>query len=271
MIIGAINKVPSTDKSIVHVLAKELKAVETENHLLRQEVDYLKKQLEHSDSANKILDRKLSIISDYFKEALSRLEEDEPGYKRYKVLLGVLGGATASSGPDWGSLGQGSQGVDQSSALLSSSNVSDSHRPATGHRMHARGDLHTVDTSNRSSSNLNISSDGRRKRDKLLKAAKKMRSKCDTFLKRFEEVEEAERLAKLKNIEESRKQTNLNKGSYLTPDNQMPNIQNLIANISQRTTKGDSILSNKPKDQPIPTQTQTKPAGPTPNTSRRIY
>lgn len=269
LIIGSVNKVPTTDKNIIQALAKDLKAVEAENHLLRQEIDYLKRSVEQSEHACKVSERKLSIISSYFKDSLSRLEEEDPNFKRYKVLIGVLASTNPSNAPDWGTLlgyESRSHQVDRSSANLSTSNMSGHHRHDSNRRLMI-GDVHTVDSSNRSSSNLNLSTDGRRKRDKLLKATKKMRLKCEEFLKKFEEVEEAERLAKLKAIEETRRQSNLNKGSFLTPGGETPSIQSVIASISARTNAQDSKILAKPKDPVLNAQSSVKPQGATQTSS----
>lgn len=234
---------PASDKNVVQLLAKEMKSIETENLLMKQEVAYVKEQLETSQSANKILEQKLSIISNYFKEAISKIEDDDPLYKRYKILLGTLT-SNVPSGPNdlWAAFDhQGSP--KQNSSFASGANTSGIHHSS---ERRLAVELQTFDSSNRSSSNLNISTDGRRKRDKLLKAAKNMRHKCEGFLKRFEEVEEAERLAKIKNIEETRKQANLNKGgSLLNQMNEQPTIQSLIASISHRSSKVEPKASSR--------------------------
>lgn len=215
--------------------------MESENQLLRQEIDYLKKQVDSSEASNKVLERKLSIISGYFKDSLAKMQEDEAVYKKYKVLLGVISSLNPSSSIELTSLFTSDRTppkFDLSSANLSSSNVSMTHHTGDGtRRQNLHLDLQTVDSSNRSSSNLNISTDGHRKRERILRSAKKMRLKCETFLKRFEEVEEAERMAKLRNIEESRKQSNLsNKGNFLTVGRESPNIHNVIVSITERTS-----------------------------------
>lgn len=268
IIIGGINKLPETEKNIINVLSKELKSFETENKLLKEEVDVLKRRIEASEFESIILEKKLAIISNYFKDALQEVEEDDLLHKRYKILLGILASSNPSGSVELSGMFHRDHSISKADVSHSSSNQSGQFTNEGFRRPNMQLDLQTIDTSNRSSSNLNISTDGRRKRERILKHTKKMKQKCDAFLQRLEEVEEAERLLKLKGIEDSRKQqTNLvrEKGHLLAPGNETANIKNVILAITERMPRLD-VKEEKPSPQekekiPTPTPTHHQKAG----------
>lgn len=186
----SVKNLPSEEQSTLQVLVRDLKAANEENSILRQEVQHYKDSYEKANYRLKQIDAKMGSISKYFQDYVDEASSEDNLGKRYRYFLGVLNNSGPTSQHDLSTiigadvyLGQpkSDQSLSISQKLgvqtldLSGAQSSESQRPK--HKV-GQGMIHQTT---------------------------KMRQKCETFLKRFDEIEEEDRLKRLRGIEEIRK------------------------------------------------------------------
>lgn len=238
--IKGISKLPSTDNNISEVLIREMKSVEEENKLLKEEVEYFKKQHDSLTPSQKIMERKLNIVIKYFKDYTESAQEEDPMLKRYKTLLGILSNSTPGNIPNLPM----AQPRDYQLARLTNDTTLHLNNSSEGsakwlenmRNYQQPNDTHTFDSSRNMSTGVNASADIRKRREKILHRIRKMQAKCDGYLQRFEDVEENERMAKIKCIEDRRK-SNLNRQVSLVidkPAGRELNVRDVVVSVTQR-------------------------------------
>lgn len=217
-----------------------MKSVEEENKLLKEEVEYFKKQHDSLTTSQKIMERKLNIVIKYFKDYTESAQEEDPMLKRYKTLLGIFSNSTPGTIPDLPMAQprdyQLARPTNDTTLHLNNSSEGSAKWLENMRNYQQPNDTHTFDSSRNMSTGVNASADIRKRREKILHRIRKMQAKCDGFLQRFEDVEENERMAKIKCIEDRRK-SNLNRQGSLVidkPAGRELNVRDVVVSVTQR-------------------------------------
>lgn len=189
--VKTIQNLPKDDRSFNQVLIQDLKTVNEENGILRQEIIHWKSNYEKASQKSKTYEFRQGVICRYFQDYLDEASAEDQLGKRYTCLLGLMNSAAPWTSHDL-SVIIGSDHNSSSKIRFADQSLSNSGTIG----------LPILDLSGAHSTE---SSHHKHKKDKLIKMTRRMRQKCEAFLKKFEDMEEGERLKRLKEIEEKRK------------------------------------------------------------------
>jgi len=200
-----IENIPKEDNTILQKLTNEIKTLEMENQLLRSEMYYYKNLYEKAGQKTKQLESKLSTIAKYFTDYLDDCPIEDPAAKRYQSLLSYLNNNSQNIHHDLATL-IGSEVIFTKRNNYGNNSMIDSHS----------FDIYLTNSSpvpmgqgvsqNESSGGISTQTKSNRK-DRIFKTADKIKERCQEFLNKFEEIEEADRLKRLQSIQLVRKQT----------------------------------------------------------------
>lgn len=241
-------------------MIKELKSIEEENKLLKQEVDYYKKQFEGINSSYKIAEKKVSLVIKYFRDYIESAQEDDPHSKKYKTLLGILTNSAPLQVSDLplppAQNHNFARQTNDVSVQMNTSSDGSTKWIENLRQFQQPSDTHTFDSSRNQSAGGQGSVDGKKRKDHAIRKLRKLQKKCEGFLQKIEDVEEEDRMLKIKQMEERRKGNLQKKGSLVIdrPPGKELNVRDVVTSLTQRGQNSHFISHRAVKDELSPTE-----------------
>lgn len=246
LIVKGTKTIPSTEHGLLQTLSNKITFLESENDMLRRELKNMKKIYEEASCTQKELEHKLEMIAGYFKEYIENSQEEDLLRKKYEVLLGILMSSQHPQMKEFSlaishEYSKGKQAMNTSVCMNSSEG---SINWTDNIRLQKQLDTQTIDSSNNASIGGTSSSDLKKKREKISKYIQRMKKKCDSYLKKLEELEEVETLNRIKDLEENKKLAlNILKNvTIVKPEPKKLDVKELISSLNQKQPKAYTKL-----------------------------